>query len=272
MRGWKWVAPALVVLALVTVVPLVRVIWTSLHRSTLTSQTSDMVGFDNYQSVLSSREWWLAVATTLVVVSGVVLMQVLFGLVFGGALHRLSRSWPLARAVVLLPLTVLSVVGVVIWRDAADTGFLNQWFDLGTLGQTGSLIAVCLSEVWRGTGLVVVVVAIALARVPAPLVAAAIADGATVRQRWMRVVVPSIGPALAAITVFRVLDTFRVLDGPLLVDTPDSTLRTASVLMWNTQFTDFELGLGAAMSIVLLLVGALVTAIVFPLFRVRRVL
>ena len=271
MRGWRWFGPAFVVVVLVTVVPIVRAIWTSLHRSSLTSTRSPLVGLDNYRNVLSSRDWWLAVATTLVVVAAVVVVQMLLGLAFGGALHRLSRGWPLARAVVLLPLAVLSVVGVVIWRDAGETGFLDQWFDLGSQGQAGTLLAVCLSEIWRGTGLVVVFVAIALARVPVPLMNSAVADGATARQRWTRVVLPSIGPAIAAIGVFRVLDTFRVLDGPLLVDTTDSTVRTATVLMWNTQFNDFELGLGAAMSVVLLLVGVLLTAICFPLFRVRRV-
>ncbi len=271
MKAWKWVGPAVAVLVLVTVVPLIRAIWTSLHRSTLTaSGDAPLVGLDNYLNVLSSRSWWLAVATTLLVVALVVIVQVLLGCVFGAALNRWSRAWAPARAVVLLPLALLSVVGVVMWRDAATTGFVAEWFGSAD-SSTGSLIAVSVAEIWRGTGLVVVVVAIALSRVPASLLASAVADGATARQRWSRVIMPSIGPALAAIAAFRVLDTFRVLDGPLLVDRATAA-RPASVLMWNTQFTDFELGLGAAMSIVLLVLAAVLTAIVVPLFRVRRVL
>lgn len=268
MKGAKWAGPAVVVLVLVTVVPLGRAIWTSMHRSTLTTPEAGVsVGFGNYQNVLSSREWWLAVATTLVIVALVVTAQVVLGCVFGAALNRWSRVWPAARVVALLPLALLSVVGVVLWRDAGDTGFVAQWF-----GRADPLVAVGVAEVWRGTGLVVVVVAVALGRVPQTLLAAAAADGATVRQRWSRVIMPSIGPALAAIATFRVLDTLRVLDGPLLVDRVASTSRPATVLMWNTQFSDFELGLGAAMSIVLLLVAVVLTAIVVPLFRVRRAL
>lgn len=270
MRGWKWVAPARVVVLLVTVVPLGRAVWTSLHRSNLTAPDDrSFVGADNLVTVVTDRDWWLAVATTLVVVAAVVTLQVLLGVVFGASVNRFTRGWPVVRALVLVPLALLSVVGVVVWRDAATTGFLVQWFGLDALGQAGSLVAVSLSEIWRGTGLVVVVVAVALGRVPSSLMDSATADGATGRQRWTRVVLPSIGPALAAVAAFRVLDTFRVLDGPLLVDRAEVSLRTAPVLMWNTQFTDFELGLGAAMSLVLLLVGLVLTAVVVPLFRVR---
>ncbi|MGA8851124.1 MAG: sugar ABC transporter permease [Aeromicrobium sp.] len=271
MRGWKWVGPAVAVLVLVTIVPLGRAIWTSLHRSSLTApDDAPLVGIDNYVNVLTNRAWWLAVATTLLLVVLVVITQVLLGCVFGAALNRWSLAWAPARALVLLPLAVLSIVGVVMWRDAATTGFVAEWFG-GADASTRSWFAVGVAEVWRGTGLVVVVVAVALSRVPASLLASAMADGATARQRWSRVVMPSIGPALAAIATFRVFDTFRVLDGPLLVDRA-SPARPVSVLMWNTQFTDFELGLGAAMSMVLVLMAVVLAAIVVPLVRVRNAL
>lgn len=266
MRGWKWLAPAVVVLVVVTAVPIGRIIWTSLHRSNLTAPDEvELVGVDNLVSVLSSRQWWLAVAVTLVVVTVVVAIQVVLGCAFAAAINRSARAWPVARVAALLPLAVLSVVGVVLWRDAATTGFVFQWF-----GEPSPLVAVTISEVWRGTGLVIVVVALALARVPSTLMASAIADGASGLQRWRRVILPSIAPALAAIVTFRVLDTLRVLDGPLLVDDGDTAVRTAPVLMWNTQFSAFELGLGAAMSVVLLVVAVVLTAALVPALRVRR--
>lgn len=268
MKGWKWAGPAVAVLVLVIVVPLVRILWTALHRSTLTAPDLDTwVGLDNVTEVLTSRGWWLAVAASLVVVAVVVATQVVLGCLFAAALHRWSQVWPPARVLVLLPVALLSVVGVVLWRDAADTGFVAGWF-----GQAGSLTVVALAEIWRGTGLVVVVVAVALSRVPRTLLIAATADGATAGQRWLRVVLPSIAPALAAIATFQVLVTFRVLDGPLLLDRAGATQETATGLMWGTQFSDFALGLGAAMSLVLLLVAVVLTALVVPLFRVRRAL
>ncbi len=271
LRRLGWLLPAVVVLVLVTVVPLGRVVWTSLHRSSPTTG-SELVGLDNYTHLVASREWWLAVATSLVLVAGVVLVQLALGLVFGAALHRVGVVWPVARVVVLVPLVLLSVVSVVTWRDAVNGGFLTSWFDLGEAGPFAQLVAVTVGETWRGTGMVTAVVALSLAQVTASLSASAVADGATGLQRWRRVVLPSIGPAVAGVAAFRVLDTYRVLDGPLLTDDPSARLQTAPLLTWTTQFTALELGLGAAMSVLVVIGAAVLAAIVVPLFRVRRLL
>lgn len=273
LRGSRigWVLPAALVLMLVTVVPLGRVVWTSLHRSTPTTG-SDFVGLSNFTHLLTTRDWWMAVATSLVVVATVVLIQVGLGVMFGAALHRVSAAWPWMRIIVLIPVALLSVVSVVTWRDAVSTGYLNYWFDLGDAGPLAQLVAVSVGEIWRGTGMVAAVVAVALARVPASLSAATLADGATGFQHWRRVVLPAIGPALAAIAAFRVFDTYRVIDGPLLADDPSASLRTAPLVTWTTEFTTLELGLGAAMSVVLVMLAGVVAALVIPLFRVRRLL
>lgn len=271
LRHVGWQMPALVVLVLVLVVPLGRIGWTSLHRSTPTLG-SEFVGVSNYANLFSTREWWLAVATSLVVVAAVVVLQVVLGVMFAAALNRVALVWPVLRVLVLVPLLVLSVVSVVSWRDAAGTGYLATWFDLGEAGPLTQLVAVSASEVWRGTALVTAVVTVALAHVPASLSAATIADGATGLQHWRRVVLPSIGPALAGVAAFRVFDTYRVLEGPLLIDDPSGRWQTAPLLTWTTQFSTTELGLGAAMSIVVLLGAAVLAALVVPLFRVRRLL
>jgi multiple sugar transport system permease protein len=78
-------------------------------------------------------------------------------------------------------------------------------------------------------------------------------------------------PAIAVAATYRALDTFRILEGPLLVDQPGAVIRTAPLLVWNTTFSSLELGLGAAMSMVLLAIMLVMAAIMVPLFRVRRV-
>jgi len=262
--------PAVVVLAFVAFLPLGRVAWTSVHRSTVTG--SEFNGADNYVNLFTNSTWWLAVATTLVIVTFVVLIQMILGTVIGAALHRVTVLWPVTRVLVLAPLMLLSAVSVVTWRDAVDGGYLAEWFDLGEAGSVTRLVAVTVSETWRGTGLVAAVVAVALFAVPRSLSSATIADGATVLQRWRRVVLPAIAPAMAGVAMFRVLDTFRVVDGPLLAGDVDSELTTAPLLTWTTQFTAFEWGLGAAMSIIVLVVAAVLAVIIGPLFRVRRLL
>lgn len=266
MRAGRWMAPTLAVLAVTILYPLVRIIWTSLHRDQATvPDDHTFVGLRNYTDLIGSGDWWLAVATTLALVVSVVLVQVVLGVLFGTALDRMGRLWPITQVLALVPLALLSVVNVVGWRAAVDGGFVDRWFDLGDSGSLVQLVAVGVGETWRGVGLVTLVVALALRGVSPSLSAAAIADGATGYQRWRHVVLPTIGPALAAVAAFRVLDTYRVLDGPLLADA-----RTASTLTWTTEFTAFELGLGAAMSVLVLVGAGILAAIVVPLFRVRR--
>jgi multiple sugar transport system permease protein len=272
MRGWRWLAPAVVVLLAVTAWPIGRAVWTSFTSDALTgSGDGAFVGTDNYADVLSSRAWWEAVAATLVIVVVMVALQLAIGLAFAAALRRVVRLWPVAQLVLVLPFGLLAVVSAVVWRDALTTGFASQWFGLDGIGPFGLLVAVCLGEVWRGTGITTLILLAGLRRVSPSLLASAVADGATAWQRLRRVVLPAMGPALAVATTYRALDSFRVLEGPILVGEPDAAVRTAPFLVWDTTFSSFELGLGAAMSVVLLLLAAVLAAVLVPLLRVRRV-
>lgn len=271
MRGWRWLAPAFAVLLLVTGWPIGRAIWMSLSTYPLTNPDDrSFVGLDNYTDILLSRTWWLAVAATLAIVIAVVALQLVLGLAFAAALRRLTVLWPVTRVLVLLPFGMLAVVSAVMWRDAVTTGFAAEWFHLDDVGHLGSLVAVSLGEVWRGAGITAVILLAGMYRVPTTLLASAVADGATAWQRLHRVILPAMAPAITVATTYRALDAFRMLEGPLLVDDPDATVRTAPLLVWNTTFSSFELGLGAAMSVVLLLLAGLLAAVLVPLLRVRR--
>ena len=272
MKGWRWLAPAFVVLLVATGWPIGRGIWLSLYSAPLTNPDDrTFVGVDNYTDVLANRSWWLAVATTLVIVLVVVVLQLVIGLAFAVALRRVTLLWPVTRVIVLVPFALLAVVSAVVWRDAVTTGFADEWFRLGEVGHFGELVGVTIGELWRGTGITALILLAGLLRVRSSLMASAIADGATAWQRSRRVVLPAMGPAIAVATIYRALDTFRILEGPLLVDEPGATIRTAPLMVWDTTFSSLELGLGAAMSMVLLAIMLLMAAIMVPLFRVRRV-
>lgn len=271
-KGWRWLAPAVVVLLVLTVWPIGRAVWTSLSTDPLTSPDDRaFVGLDNYTDILSSRTWWLAVAATLAIVVVLVVLQLAIGLAFAAALRRVTVLWPVTQLLVLLPFGLLAVVSAVVWRDAVTTGFAAAWFRLDDTGPSGSLVAVCLGEVWRGSGITAVILLAGMRRVPVTLMASAVADGATAWQRFRRVLLPAMGPALAVATVYRALDAVRVLEGPLVVDQPGATVRTVPFLVWDATFSSYELGLGAAMSVLLLVLAAVIAAVLVPLLRVRRV-
>jgi multiple sugar transport system permease protein len=266
-------APAVLVLLLVTAWPLGRAVWTSLSTSALTTpDDTSFVGVDNYVEVLTSRQWWVAVALTLLFVAVVVLLQLLLAAGFAATLRRITVASAYLRVLVLVPFATLAVVTAFAWRDGLTQGFGPSWFRYDGDGQVVGLLAAAAAEVWRGTGITTIILLAGLARVPVSLLESAAADGATGRQRLFRVVLPAAAPAIAVAVVYRALDVYRAFEAPLLAEPSLPKLRTAPLLLWDTTFTSFELGLGAAMSVLVLVLAGLVGIGLMLTLRVRRTL
>jgi multiple sugar transport system permease protein len=270
--GWWLVAPALLVLAVVTLWPLGRAVYTSLYAESLTTpDDTAFVGPDNYVEVVTNGSWWVAVALTLVFVATVVVIQLLFAAAFAAALRRVTIIAPYTRILVLVPFALMATVTAFAWREGVTAGFAPAWFHYNGDGQIPALVAVAASEIWRGTGITTLILLAGLTRVPPTLLESAVADGATGRQRLTRVVLPAAAPAVAVAVVYRSLDAFRAFEAPVLAEPSLPSLRTAPLLVWDTTFTSFEIGLGAATSVVLLAVAGALGVMLTLLLRVRRV-
>lgn len=271
--GWRLVAPALLVLVAITLWPLGRALYTSLYTESLTTpDDTTFAGADNYVHVVTSPTWWVAVAFTLVLVATVVVIQLLLAAGFAAALRRITVIAPYTRILVLVPFALMATVVAFAWREGITAGFAPQWFHYSGDGQGSALAAIAASEIWRGTGITTLILLAGLMRVPPALLESAVADGATARQRLTRVVLPAAAPALAVAVVYRSLDAFRAFEAPLLAQASLTGLRTAPLIVWDTTFTSFEIGLGAAMSVVLLTVVGFLGVMLTLLLRVRRVL
>lgn len=265
-------APAILVLALVTLWPLGRAVYMSLFAESLTTPAdTTFVGPDNYVAVVTSGEWWVAVALTLVFVAAVVTVQLVLAAGFAAALRRVTFIAPYTRVIVLVPFALMATVTAFVWREGVTAGFAPTWFQYSGDGQVAALASVAAGEIWRGTGITTLILLAGLSRVPQTLLESAVADGATGRQRLTRIAIPAAAPAIAVAVVYRSLDAFRAFEGPLLAEPSLPRLRTAPLLLWDTTFTSFEIGLGAAMSIVLLALAGLLGVMLMLLLRVRRV-
>lgn len=269
---WLLVGPAVAVLAILTVLPLLRLVGVSLFRLSLTSRDDfAFAGVSNYVDVVSSREWWLAVALTLVVVTLAVVAQLLLASAFAGTLRRITIGGPWVQVFLLIPFVLAPVVAATAWRDGWANGFVPVWLhaNLGG-GQLAGLATVLSHEIWRGTGITTVILLAGLRQVKPSLLDSAIADGATAWQRLTLVVLPAVAPAVGVAALFRALDALRSIEAPVLAADSLGSLSTASQLVWNTSFNSFELGLGAAMSLLLLLVAGGLGFLLTLVLRVRR--
>jgi multiple sugar transport system permease protein len=271
---WIYLGPLVAVLGLLTVLPLLRLIVVSLFERSLTAPDDGQFSHvRNFIDVVDGRDWWLAVALTLVVVTVAVLAQLLLGAAFAGTLRRITFGGPWVQVLLLVPFVLMPAAVATAWSSGWVDGFAPFWFRVDPGGGQLTALATLLShEVWRGTGITTVILLAGLSRVKPSLLDSAIADGATARQRLTHVVLPAVAPAVAVAALYRSLDALRSIEAPLVAGDSLGDLSTASQLVWTTSFTDFEIGLGAAMALLLILLAAGLGLLLTLLMQVRRAL
>jgi multiple sugar transport system permease protein len=271
---WVYLGPLVGVLGALTVLPLLRLIVVSLFNGSVTTPDDrQFTHIRNYLAVMGAGQWWLAVALTLVVVTVAVSVQLLLAAAFAGTLRRITFGGPWVQVLLLVPFVLAPAAVAAAWRDGWADGFAPVWFRTEVGGGQLAGIATLLShEVWRGTGLTTVILLAGLSRVKPSLLDAAIADGATARQRLTLVVLPAVAPAVAVAALYRSLDALRSIEAPILSARALGDLSTAVQLYWTTSFSEFEVGLGAAMALLLLLLAAGLGLLLSLLLQVRRAL
>ncbi|MGH2884151.1 MAG: carbohydrate ABC transporter permease, partial [Solirubrobacteraceae bacterium] len=234
--GLMLVMPSVVVMILVAGFPILYAIWLSLHRADLRfPNLTAWIGLDNYISVLSSHTWWSDFFNTVIITVFSVALELVLGLLIAEAMYRAlyARTW--IRVAVLVPYGAVTVVSAFAWSLAFNpaTGFATQWLGLSTPPLTtraGSFAVIILSDVWKTTPFISLLMLGALALVPEDLYKAAKVDGATAWQRFWRITIPLIKPALAVAVLFRVLDAFRIYDSVYIITNGSNNTASVSLL------------------------------------------
>jgi multiple sugar transport system permease protein len=266
--GWMLCAPSVILMLLVAGFPIGYAFWLSLQRADLRFPGADkFVGLKNYGAVLSSSEWWNDVANTLIITVCSVTLELVIGMLIAQAMYRAIFARTAIRASVLVPYGAVTVVAAFAWRLAFDpaTGFVTQLFGIGTppfTTRAGSLFVIIMAEVWKTTPFIALLLLGGLALVPEDLYKAAKMDGATALQRFFKITLPLIRPALLVAVLFRTLDAFRIYDTVFIMTRGANNTETVSVLGYQQLINRLNLGLGSAVSILIFLCVILI-AVVF---------
>lgn len=273
--AWALAAPALTVIGVVALAPIVWVGWESLHLHDLRMPWlgRPFVGLANYVEVLGAPRFWRALGRTAVFVLVTVALELAAGLLLAIVLDRGTRGRGLVRTAVLLPWAIPTVVVALVWRFMFESPgglVVARFADAG--GQAPNWLAdpglawvpVILADVWKTTPFVAILLLAGLQSIDRSLYEAAAVDGASARQQFTGITLPLLAPALLVATLFRALDAFRVFDlvyvltggGPGTATEP-LALYTFATLLQNLRF-----GLGAALSM-LVFALAFVVALLF---------
>jgi len=267
--GLRLTAPAFIVMILVTAYPLVYAVVLSFYRYRLTDPDGrEFVGLQNYITVLTDPVWWSAVVTTMIITVASVAIELVLGFGFAWVMYRIIRGRSFVRTAILVPYGIITVVSAFVWRYAfqLDSGFINQWFGLGEFnwfgGRWSSLFVITLSEIWKTTPFISLLLLAGLVQVPEELQEAAKVDGASPWQRLWKVVLPNMKAAIMVAVLFRTLDAWRIFDNPFVMTNGANDTETLSFLAYRQNVTLVNLGAGSAIS-VLLFFTVVVIAFVF---------
>ena len=266
-------APAVIVLLAVAGYPILNAAYLSLFDYRLTDAGARaFVGLDNYRVILTDELWWTDFGTTVLITVVTVSAEMVLGFAFALVMHHVVFGRGAVRTAILVPYAVITVVSAYAWQYAfaSDSGFVNTWFGLTTdwFGQRDtSLVVICLSEIWKTTSFVSLLLLAGLAQVPDQLRQAAVVDGASSWQRFTRVTIPNMQGAIMVALLFRVIDAFRIFDNVFIMTAGAENTETLSILAYRQTISRAEIGLGSAVSILLFLSVLLICFVFIKVLR-----
>ncbi|MFB4318219.1 carbohydrate ABC transporter permease [Actinomadura sp. 21ATH] len=273
--GLMLAAPAVIVMLLVTAYPLFNALYLSLFSYRLTSpEDREFVWFANYVTALSDPLFWQNVLTTFFITAVTVAVELVIGFALALVMHRALFARRTLRTAILMPYGIVTVISAFAWLFAFDltSGFVNQWFGLGDYdwfgGRWSSLFVIILSEIWKTTPFVSLLLLAGLAQVPRDLGEAATVDGATAWQRLWRVTIPNMKAAIMVAMLFRTLDAWRIFDNVFVMTRGQNDTQTLSFLTYQQTITRTSIGLGNAVGVLLFLSVLLIAVIYIRGFRV----
>lgn len=280
MKGWRIPAPVLlllpafVVLAAVVIVPLLLSLYSSFTAFRLTQPASlyTLVGFRNYQRILTDWEFWTAFGRTVLLLTVALNVEMLLGLGLAMLVEKASRGQRVLRTIMMFPMMFSPIlVGFqfkFMFND--NIGLINN--ALQSLGLTDQAIpwlidgklafwAILVAEIWSSTSVFAILILAGLLAMPKEPLEAARVDGCTPFQTVRYVTWPFIMPFAYIAMTIRSLDVARAYDIVKIMTDGGPAKRTE--LLWTlvsrTAYSDARMGLANAMAYFAILLSILFT-------------
>ena len=272
--GNRFVMPAVVLLAAVTIYPVLSVLYLSLHRRLPIFDIAKFTGLDNYRFLLADDRFWNALGNTAYFTAVSVTLELVLGLSIALLLNRSFRFKGLATSAVLAPWAIPTVVSARMWEWMYNTdfGILNHvlGMKINWLGSPlWALNAAVFMDVWKTTPFVVILLLAGLRVIPRDLYQAARIDGAGAWPIFKKITLPLLMPVIIVVLIFRTLDAFRVFDAVYVLTGggPANTTETLSIYAYKVLFQTLQFGYGSTLSVVVFLCTGAITILYIRFLR-----
>lgn len=264
--GWLLCSPAVIVMIAVTAYPVGYAIYLSLERYNLeTPQNTKFIGFSNYAAVLSSSYWWQTLSVTLIITVFSVAISLVLGMLLALLMHNTLFGRGTVRTAALIPYGIVTVAAAYGWQYAwtPGQGYLSAAFGHGAplTSQVPAIAVIILAEIWKTTPFMGLLLLAGLSLVPDDLQRAAKVDGATGWQRFTRITLPLMKPAILVALLFRTLDSFRIFDNIYILTAGANKTGSVSILGYDNLFNALNLGIGSTISILIFICVAIIAVV-----------
>jgi len=277
--GWYFSAPALLVVAAVTIFPIVFSVVMSFSNVQVLGSGFQLSGatLDNFNIVFGSAKWRYALAFTVLYTVITVTIEVVLGTLIALVLERLRglRGWMMAM--LLIPWSLITVISAQLWNYIYDPtyGAADAIFSALGLGHpvilgsnASAIIAMMVADIWKTTPFVAIIVLAGLVMLPGDVYEAAEMDGSNGWQTFWRITLPLLRPTIALAVLFRILQAFGLFDLPFVLTQggPGYATTSLAVLGYQAMFTNLSFGPGAAVAVTtaaLVVIGCIIFLRVF---------
>ena len=261
--GWLLCAPAVVVMLAVTGYPLIYAIYLSLERYNLeVPQAIKFIGFSNYGSVLTSPYWWQALKVTAIITVFSVSITLVLGMLLAFVMYRTLFGRGTVRTAALVPYGIVTVAAAWGWQYAwtPGQGYLSSVFNNSAplTDEVKAIAVIILAEIWKTTPFMGLLLLAGLSLVPEDLQKAAKVDGASAWQRFTKITLPLMKPAILVALLFRTLDSFRIFDNIFILTSGANNTGSVSVLGYDNLFNALNLGIGSTISVLIFICVAII--------------
>lgn len=271
LTAFLFLLPAGVILGVFSLYPIGAALRLSLFKWDNLAPVQTFVGLDNFVNLFQSSRFWNSMLVTLEYTLGVTLVSLAAGLGLAVILNNRLLVWKgLWRTLYFLPVVTPSVAAAMVWMLIFNPGFGFVNIFLRSLGlqglnwladQTWALPTLMTLGVWRRLGVNLMIYLAALQSIPQDYYESAQVDGANAWQRLRHITIPLLRPTTVMLVIMSVIDSFLVFD-PVMVLTrggPGTATEVIGQYLYTIAFSQFRMGLGAAISIVMFVAIAIFT-------------
>lgn len=276
-----YIWPTILALLATTVFPFVYIVYLSLHDYDLrrvATQGIEFLGLQNFANALTDPALWSSMESTGVYIGGALILEITVGVAIGVFLHSLSHRWAWLKSFVLIPMMLTPVAIATTFRllynfDFGLVGYVMELIGLGKVVWLGSTnfarLAIILADVWQWTPLMALVSLGALQAVDPHQIEAADIDGAGPIAKLVHVIIPNIKSILGVGILIRFMDIAKFFDKIYVLTGggPGTATETLTFHIYRESFKFFKLGMGAAKSIVLLVLIIVISLIIVKITK-----